>query len=86
MARRTPPRRAKGRDLGRRGKKKISALTIGKIEYVDYKDVELLRQYIDPRGKIIPRRTNGNSARHQRMLSRAVKRARYMALLPYVSE
>ena len=67
-------------------RKKVSKLTKSKAEYVDYKDVELLRQYIDPRGKIIPRRTNGNSARHQRMLSRAVKRARYMALLPYVSE
>ena len=66
--------------------KKVSKLTKSNVDYVDYKDVELLRQYIDPRGKIIPRRTNGNSARHQRMLSRAVKRARYMALLPYVSE
>ncbi len=67
-------------------RKKVSKLTKSNAQYVDYKDVELLRQYIDPRGKIIPRRTNGNSARHQRMLSRAVKRARYMALLPYVSE
>ncbi|HJO05457.1 MAG TPA: 30S ribosomal protein S18 [Acidobacteriota bacterium] len=67
-------------------RKKVSKLTKSNVDYVDYKDVELLRQYIDPRGKIIPRRTNGNSARHQRMLSRAVKRARYMALLPYVSE
>ena len=67
-------------------RKKVSKLTKSNAQYVDYKDVELLRQYIDPRGKIIPRRTNGNSARHQRMLSRAVKRARHMALLPYVSE
>ena len=67
-------------------RKKVSKLTKSNVDYVEYKDVELLRQYIDPRGKIIPRRTNGNSARHQRMLSRAVKRARYMALLPYVSE
>ncbi len=67
-------------------RKKVSKLTKSNAQYVDYKDVELLRQYIDPRGKIIPRRTNGNSARHQRMLTRAVKRARYMALLPYVSE
>jgi small subunit ribosomal protein S18 len=67
-------------------RKKVSKLTKSNVQYVDYKDVELLRQYIDPRGKIIPRRTNGNSARHQRMLGRAVKRARYMALLPYVSE
>ncbi len=67
-------------------RKKVSKLTKSKAQHVDYKDVELLRQYIDPRGKIIPRRTNGNSARHQRMLSHAVKRARYMALLPYVSE
>ncbi len=65
-------------------RKKVSKLTRSDADYVDYKDVELLRQYIDTRGKIMPRRTTGNSAKHQRMLTRAIKRARYMALLPYV--
>ena len=65
-------------------RKKVSKLTRSKVEYIDYKDVELLRQYMDTRGKIMPRRTTGNSAKHQRMLAEAIKRARYMALVPYV--
>lgn len=65
-------------------RKKVSKLTRSKAMYVDYKDVDLLRQYIDTRGKIMPRRMTGNSAKHQRMLAEAIKRARYMALVPYV--
>ena len=67
-------------------RKKISKLTRSGTEYVDYKDVELLKQYIDTRGKILPRRISGNSARHQRMVTTAIKRARVAALLPYVIE
>lgn len=67
-------------------RKKISKLTRSGAEYVDYKDVELLKQYIDTRGKILPRRISGNSARHQRMITTAIKRARFAALLPYVIE
>jgi small subunit ribosomal protein S18 len=67
-------------------RKKISKLTRSGAEYVDYKDVELLKQYIDTRGKILPRRISGNSARHQRMITQAIKRARFAALLPYVIE
>jgi small subunit ribosomal protein S18 len=67
-------------------RKKVSKLTRSGAEYVDYKDVELLRQYIDTRGKILPRRISGNSAKHQRMMTAAIKRARYAALLPYVVE
>jgi small subunit ribosomal protein S18 len=67
-------------------RKKVSKLTRSGAEYVDYKDVELLRQYIDTRGKILPRRISGNSAKHQRMMCTAIKRARYAALLPYVVE
>lgn len=67
-------------------RKKVSKLTRSDAEYVDYKDVDLLRQYIDTRGKIMPRRTTGNSAKHQRMVMTAIKRARYAALLPYVEQ
>jgi small subunit ribosomal protein S18 len=55
-----------------------------KIEYIDYKDAGTLNRYVSDRGKIRPRRTTGNCAQHQSMLARAVKRAREMALLPYV--
>lgn len=56
------------------------------IEYIDYKDTETLLKFINDQGKILPRRVTGTSAKHQRMLSTAVKRARFMALIPYVSE
>ncbi len=67
-------------------RKKVSKLTRSGAEYIDYKDVELLKQFIDTRGKILPRRITGNSARHQRMITEAIKRARYVALVPYVIE
>lgn len=51
---------------------------------IDYKDVELLKRFISPRGKILPRRITGVSAKYQRKLTRAIKRARSIALLPYV--
>ena len=57
-----------------------------KIDYIDYKDVELLKRFISANGKIIPRRVTGTSAKYQRKLARAIKRARQMALLPYVGE
>lgn len=56
------------------------------IEYVDYKDVEFLEQHINNQGKILPRRVTGAPARVQRQLTRAIKRARHLALLPYVSD
>lgn len=56
------------------------------IEVVDYKDVERLKRYVTDRGKIVPRRITGTSAYHQRSLTRAILRARFMALLPYVGE
>lgn len=55
------------------------------VDYVDYKDVNLLTPYIPERGKILPRRLSGVCAPHQRMLARAIKRARTMALLPYMT-
>ena len=55
-----------------------------RVEVVDYKDVRRLRTFISERGKIIPRRISGSCARHQRLLTHAIKRARTVALLPYV--
>ena len=57
-----------------------------KVEPIDYKDVMKLRKFITERGKIIPRRISGNCAKHQRKLTIAIKRARYIALLPYIAE
>jgi len=57
-----------------------------KVRLVDYKDVRRLRTFVTERGKIIPRRISGSCARHQRQLSKAIKRARTMALVPYVGE
>lgn len=54
------------------------------IKYVDYKDVETLRKFLNPHGRIIGRRHTGLSATHQRQIARAIKRARYMGLLPYI--
>ena len=64
--------------------KKVCYFTKNKIEYIDYKDVELLKKFISPNGKITPRHVTGTSAKYQRMLTTAIKRARQMALLPYV--
>ncbi len=66
------------------GYKKVCYFTKNKIEYIDYKDVELLKKFISANGKITPRRVTGTSAKYQRMLTTAIKRARQMALLPYV--
>ena len=57
-----------------------------KIEHIDYKDVDILRNYITERGKMISSRITGTCAKHQRRLSKAIKRARYMAFLPYIAE
>ncbi|MBI3331004.1 MAG: 30S ribosomal protein S18 [Candidatus Omnitrophica bacterium] len=56
-----------------------------KVEQIDYKDLDRIGRYVTDRGKIIPSRLTGTCARHQRALTRAIKRARFMALLPYVS-
>lgn len=56
------------------------------IIYIDFKDEKLLKKYLTEQGKIIPRHTSGASAKMQRQLSRAVKRARHLALLPYVAD
>lgn len=69
---------------GRRMKRKVCAFCQEKTEFIDYKDVAVLRRYVSDRGKIRARRVNGNCPRHQRELANAVKVAREMALLPYV--
>ena len=74
------------RPRGRRGKKKVCAFCADKVTEIDYKDVAKLRRYVSERGKIVPRRINGNCARHQRQLTVAVKRARHLAFLPYVGD
>lgn len=64
-------------------RRKYCRFTVEGIEEVDYKDVELLKDFIGETGKVVPSRITGTKARYQRQLSRAVKRARYLALLPY---
>lgn len=65
--------------------KKVCAFCAEKAEYIDYKDVAKLRKYVTERGKIVPRRVTGTCAYHQRHLTTAIKRARYVALLPYTN-
>ncbi|MEE4304665.1 MAG: 30S ribosomal protein S18 [Wenzhouxiangella sp.] len=64
-------------------RRKYCRFTVEGIEEVDYKDVELLKDFIGETGKIVPSRITGTKARYQRQLSAAIKRARYLALLPY---
>jgi small subunit ribosomal protein S18 len=67
-------------------RKKVCKLCLRKAKSVDYKDVDLLRKFVTDRGKILPRRITGTCSKHQRILSRAIKRARMAALLPFVSK
>lgn len=64
-------------------RKKFCRFTADQVKEIDYKDLETLKQYISETGKIIPTRITGTSARYQRQLTRAVKRARFLSLLPY---
>ena len=66
--------------------KKVCAFCADKIDYIDYKDTNRLRKFISERAKILPRRITGTCAKHQRQLTVAVKRARHIALLPYISD
>jgi small subunit ribosomal protein S18 len=70
----------------KRKKRRQCNFCADKVEHIDYKDLFKLRRYITERGKILPRRITGNCANHQRQLTVAIKRARFMALLPYTSE
>ena len=69
----------------RKPKKKPNPLVTAKIDYIDYKDINLLRKFISDRGKIRARRVTGVTSQQQRQLARAIKNAREMALLPYTS-
>lgn len=67
-------------------RRKVDQIAVNHIEYVDYKDTELLKKFISERGKILPRRVTGTSAKNQRKVTTAIKRARIMALLPFIAE
>nr|MCH9869586.1 30S ribosomal protein S18 [Serratia marcescens] len=71
---------------GPRRRRKVDFIAANHIEHVDYKDTELLERFISERGKILPRRVTGTSAKNQRKVTAAIKRARIMALLPFVTE
>ena len=74
------------RERGRKPKKKVCSFCQDKIEYIDYKQYDKLSKFVTDRGKILPRRITGNCAQHQRQLTRAIKRARLVALLPFTAE
>ena len=70
----------------RPNRRKVCHFCVDRIDEIDYKDTARLRKYISERAKILPRRVTGTCAAHQRKLTVAIKRARYIALLPYVSD
>ena len=80
MAKKPPPRN-KHKDAGR--KKKVSVLTTEKVDYIDYKDVNLLKRFVSDRAKVRARRVTGNDTQQQAEVARAIKNAREMALMPY---
>jgi small subunit ribosomal protein S18 len=67
-------------------RKRVCKFCVEKIEYIDFKDVKTLQQFIPERGKILPRRISGTCALHQRKLQNAIKRARIAALLPFATD
>jgi len=72
--------------INSRKRKKVCGFCVDKIDYIDYKDAAKLRRFTSERGKILPRRTTGTCAKHQRQLTTAIKRARHVALLPFVAD
>lgn len=70
----------------RRAKRKVCSFCMDKTEFIDYKDINKLRKYVTEKGKILPRRISGNCAKHQRVLTVAIKRARNIALLPFTTD
>ena len=75
---------AQQRRGGRR--RKVDFIAANHIDYIDYKDVDLLKRFISERGKILPRRITGNCAKHQRALTVEIKKARHIAIMPYVTD
>lgn len=80
MAENTKP----SRPFVRKRHKKTCYFTDNKIEYIDFRDVEMLKKFISDKGKILPRRVTGTKSYYQKHLALAIKRARHMALLPFV--
>ena len=84
--------KAPAREFGDRGMKqrrstrKVCAFCADKVEMIDYKDQARLRKFVSERGKILPKRMTGTCAKHQRELTIAIKRARHVALLPFVAD
>ncbi len=73
--------------MRRKSRKKVCQFCVDRVEAIDYKDVARLRKFVSAeRGKILPRRVTGTCAKHQRELTTAIKRARYVALLPYTAD
>lgn len=77
---------ANGQSRGRYRRRRMCNFCLEKVDIIDYKDADMLRRYITEHGRIRPRRQTGTCARHQRALARAIKRARHLALLPFVDE
>ena len=71
---------------GGRRRRKVCTFCVDKVDSIDYKDTAKLKRYMSERGKILPRRMTGTCAKHQRQLTEAIKRARQIALLPYVTD
>ncbi len=67
-------------------KKKYCRFRKNKIKYIDYKDPEFLKKFLNEQGKILPRRITGTSLKYQRRVARAIKRSRHLAMLPYVAD
>lgn len=76
---------AQQRRGGLRRRKKVCFFCANHMDYIDYKDVDLLKRYISEKGKILPRRVTGTCAKHQRTLTTAIKRARIMGLIPFTT-
>ncbi|WP_034551584.1 30S ribosomal protein S18 [Carnobacterium funditum] len=70
---------------GGRKRRKVDYIAANHIEHIDFKDLDLLKRFISERGKILPRRVSGTSAKNQRKITVAIKRARIMGLLPFVT-
>lgn len=80
------PRRSGQPSKYRKMRRKVCGFCVDKVEFIDYKSVNRLRRFVSERGKILPRRTTGTCASHQRLLVHAIKRAREIALLPFTAE
>lgn len=84
---RSSERMSGGRSRSRgRSRRRLCAFCVDHVDFIDYKDEEMLKRYVNEFGRIRPRRQTGTCAKHQRSLARAVKRARHIALLPFVAE